>query len=252
MSPDSCVLDILSVRIPAAEAEASRGLWDEIDEQPFPPELRRRLARNGFRAGLVSGQMPLKLARVLELDDKPVPTGESNQIDLEDLESSPTVVPWHVQIRPGKRREIQTSPVYDELPVLRCESGGLCGRSYPKAQGVIALKTFCQPDGRVQLELVPELHYGDFGQQIVGDRHAFRFDTSRPRRVFSEMTVSATLTRGDMLVISSLPDCPGSLGHYFFTQESSGREERKLYVIRLAQTQHDDLFDPDRLLAMEP
>src|SRR3989337_2061088 len=45
MSPDSVVLDIFFVRFPLGDEEANGPLWDEIDEQHFPTELRRELAR---------------------------------------------------------------------------------------------------------------------------------------------------------------------------------------------------------------
>ena len=47
-----------------------------------------------------------------------------------------------------------------------------------------------------------------------------------------------------MLVLTCLPDRPGSLGHRFFTHECAGQAEQKLLVIRLSQTQHDGLFSP--------
>lgn len=251
MSAGSCVLDILFARFPFGDEEANGSLWDEIDEQQFPCELRRQLASYGFRVGLVGGQMPLQLARMLELKDKPAPTGESNQVRLEDMESVAQVVRRHLQVPAAERREILASGVYDELPVLEHQSGSLCGRTYPKAQGLLALEAFPEPDGRVRLELVPEVHYGDMGQHFVGDQGRLRLEVRRARRAFPDLGVSATLAAGDMLILSCLPNRPGSLGHHFFTHQCAGEPEQKLLVIRLSQTQHDDLFSPDRLLAVE-
>jgi hypothetical protein len=245
MSPDSCVLDVFFVRVPLGDEEANGSLWDEIDEQGFPTDLRRRLVRNGFRVGLVGGQMPLELARMLELGDTAASArGLCRQVSLEELETVPTVVPRHLQLRAGRRSEIVTSGLYDEMHLLLPGAGGLCGRSYPKAQGVFALEAYPEPDGRVRLELAPEVHYGSETPRIVGSQGAFRMDTSRPRRAFSDMAVSATLTAGEMLVLTCLPDRPGSLGHRFFTHECGGQAEQKLLVIRLSQTQHDGLFSP--------
>jgi len=250
MSPDSCALDISFVHFPLGDKEANGPLWDEIDEQHFPTDVRRRLAENGFRVGVVGGQIPPKLAEMLELADTPDAVGGVTQVALADLESTQKVVGHHVQLRAGRRRQIVTSGIYDELPVLRCTADGVCGRSYPQAQGVLRLAAFPEPDGRVRLEFVPELHYGQYGPRYVGQQHAFRIETSRPQRVFDEMAFSATLTPGDMLVVSGLPNRPGSLGHHFFTRENAGRKEQKLLVIRLSQTQHDELFSPDGALAL--
>ena len=70
----------------------------------------------------------------------------------------------------------------------------------------------------------------------------FRLEMNRAREAFDELAFTATLAPGHIIVISSLPNRPGSLGHHFLTQVGSGRKEQKLLVIRLSQTQHDDLF----------
>ena len=58
MSPDSVVLEMFFVRFPFGDPGVNDKLWEAIDEQQFTPELRERLARNGFRAGLVAGRCP--------------------------------------------------------------------------------------------------------------------------------------------------------------------------------------------------
>ena len=50
-----------------------------------------------------------------------------------------------------------------------------------------------------------------------------------------------------MLVLSCLPDRPGSLGHYFFTEGEDNRLKQKVLVLRLCQTQHNDLTPPPPL-----
>jgi len=242
MSPESCVLDIFFVRLPYGDRETNGPLWDEIDEQHFPCEMRRRLAQDGFRVGLVGGRIPQKLVELLELDAKPVPNGDCIQVPFEDLESAPRVVRRHLQIRAGRPQQIVTSGVHDELPVLLSTAEGVCGRSYPSAQGVLSVKARPQPDGQVRLNFVPELQYGEYGPRFTGQQHALRIETSRPHRVFDELAFSATFAAGEMLVISSLPNRPGSLGNGFFAREYGGQKEQKLLVIRLSQTQHDDLL----------
>jgi len=251
MSPGTCVLDIFFVRFPLGDEEAGARLWDEIDEQRLPCALRQTLARNGFRAGVVGGRMPLALARLLELGGKPAPSGDCQQVRLEELKTTPTVVRRHLQIREGQRRQIMTSDVDEERDVLLCTADGVCGASYPDAQGVLALTARAEPDGRVRLDLVPELHYGKHKPRYVGRQYAFRMETSRPRDVFDELALSVTLTAEEMLVLSGVPERLSSLGDHFFTHRASGRKERKLLVIRLSQTQHDELFLPDDAPASE-
>jgi hypothetical protein len=48
-----------------------------------------------------------------------------------------------------------------------------------------------------------------------------------------------------MLLVTTQPGKPGSLGHQFFTQREKDVEEQRLLLIRLSQTQRDDLFAPE-------
>ncbi len=251
MSPDSVVLEIFFVRFPLGDSEINGPFWEEIDEQHFAVERRQSLASNGFRVGLIGGHVPPMLAKLLELTDRPVPSDQASRPHTVSLDCEPTVLRRHLQVRAGRRSEIVASGIYDELPVLTCESGNLCGQTYAKGQGILAAKVLPQPDGRVRLELVPELHYGKPQQRWVGNQGMVRLEAGRKRHVFDDLALSATLSPGNMLVLASLPNRPGSIGHYFFTERTSGQLEQKLLIVRLAQTQHDDLFDQGETLPLD-
>jgi hypothetical protein len=250
MSPDSVVLDMFTVRFPFGDPAVNEKLWDEIDEQAIPPDLRQRLSRNGFRVGIVSGQMPAELSKLLELASKPAPNGQIEAVSVENLNADPRVMRRHLPLRAGQPSEILASGVYEQLPVLMCESGQLSGQTYNDAQGVFTVKSFPQPDGRVRLELTPEVQHGQPRQRWVGNQGMLRLDASRPKRIFADMAITADLSPGAMLVISSLANRPGSLGHHFFTQ-NDGRLEQKLLIVRLSQTQHDGLFSPPEPLKLD-
>ena len=80
-----------------------------------------------------------------------------------------------------------------------------------------------------------------------------RLEADRPKRIFDNLTLTTELTPGGMLLLSSLPNRPGSVGHHFFTEKvDEGRVEQKLLIIRLAQTQHDGLFGPPQPLKLDP
>ena len=251
MSPDSVVLDVFFVRFPFGDEGTNGPLWEAVDEQHFPSEVRRELVRNGFRLGLVGTQLPTALSELLEMTDQ-APAGlETSQTRVEELSSAPKVTGWHSQCQAGNPVRIEASDVYDELPVLMSEECGLCGRTYAKAQGMLAITPYQEPDGRVRLEVVPELHYGAPRQRPVVVQGGFRLEVDRRRQAFDELAFEATLSPGHMIVISSLPNRPGSLGHHFLTQVDSGRKEQKLLVIRLSQTQHDGLFVPTKVIALD-
>jgi hypothetical protein len=252
MSPDSVVLDMFFVRVPLGDPEVNDKLWEGVDEQRFAPELRDRLARNGFRAGLLSGQMPAELSKLLELNDKPSTSAEAVSMKAEELEKQPRVVRRHLPLRAGREGSIIASSIYPELPVLMSEPGELCGQTYRQAQGIFSIKSFPQADGRVRLVLVPELQHDQPAQRWITDQGMMRLDVRRPTRTFDELALTTDLAPGAMLILSSLPNRPGSLGHHFFTEKvDEGRTEQKLLLIRLTQTQHDGLFTPPQPLKLE-
>jgi hypothetical protein len=244
MSPDSVTLDVFFVRCPYGDAVANEKLWQEIDEQQIPLETRRCLTVNGFRAGVISGQMPISLSQLLELKGNTTPIGGTQKTDLGEIGTEEGPLWSHQQLQAGKRSEIVTSEYYPELPVLRPGPDGVSGETYETAQGRLAVRAVPEKDGRVLLEVVPELHHGEIQRIVSSSQGALRIDNRRPRLAFDDMAVSTTLAAGDMIVLSCLPDRHGSLGHHFLTTDSSGSLEQKLLVIRLSQTQHDELFEP--------
>jgi hypothetical protein len=251
MSPDAMALEIFFARFPQGDPMANDTLWREIDEQHFATHTRRELAKNGFRVGLVTGQIPVTLAQLLEMKESARPSDGTSQVKVDAQAAEPKVVQRHLQLRPGCRSEIIASGTYDEMTLLLCEPDGVCGRTYRKAQGVFAVQAFPEHDGRVRVELVPELQHGDPKTRFIGDQGMWRLDTGREKRVLDVLALSATLAPGEMLVLSSLPDRPGSLGHQFFADQSSGHPQQKLLLIRVAQTQHNGLFSPGEVLPLD-
>ncbi len=244
MSPDSVTLDVFFVRCPLGDPVANLDLWQQIDEQQIPVETRRRLSANGFRAGVVAGQIPIALSQLLELKENSVPASNNQAKPITEIGSEEGPMWSHKQLRPHKRSEIVTSEIYPQLPVLLSGSDGVTGKTYQQAQGVLAVSAVPEKDGRVSLEVIPELHYGHEQRNFTASQGGWRIEPGRPRLAFDDMVIAATLAPGQMIVLSCLPNLEGSLGHNFLTTDSSGCLEQKLLVIRLSQTQHDELFEP--------
>lgn len=248
MSPQSVVLDIFFLRIPATDATKAEAVWRQADEQRFPREVRDRWGWAGFRVGLVSGQISPELAELMRLSDEasPLVFQETEGNDAESLTEGDAPVRRHIQTRLGNRVEVIASEIYDELPFFRREKGKLVGRSVERAQGMFALTCAAERDGRIRLRLVPEIHYGDPHLQPVGGQGVLRLESRRDRQILEDLACEVAISPGDMLVVGCLPDRQGSLGDYFLTTTQSGKREQKLLVIRLSQTQQDPLFDPQK------
>lgn len=249
MSADSVVLDIYFVRVPLGDPLANDQLWADADEQQLPADLRLRLADHGIRAGILGSQIPPALEKLVA-DPKQqkvaaasaeLPAEEAAPADpnvVTEFEAEPRVMHQHLQLRAGKPGQIQTSRERENLVLLETQAGLVGGRSYRKGQGVLELKSFPQPDGRVWLELVPQLHHDDPKIEYVDQSGAWMPDVRRPRRLFPELKIDAKLAAGEMLVLTCFPDQTGSFGHHCFSESSSHGVTQKLLIIRISQTQH--------------
>ncbi len=223
-----------------SEIRRSNGaLWDQIDEQSFSPETRRELSDSGIRAGLVGSHVPVEMARLLTLTDEPRKPAQENTVDLE---VEPAVTMRMLAVRAGQRSEIVASNVYDRLPLLTREAGQVVGHTYAKAEGRLALRAVPQHDGRVQIELLPELHYGEQQQRWNAADGVIRLEAARPKRVFEQLKLKADIAPGQMLVLTCRPDRSGSLGHHFFTEPKTDGLLQKMLIIRLVQAGSDRSF----------
>lgn len=251
MSADSVVLDLFFVRVPLGDPLANDELWAEADEQQLSAELRLKLANAGFRVGVLGNQIPPALERLVAEQQKrpvqetpaPQPTGEAaagltDQKSIAKFEAEPRVMQRHLQLRSGMPSEIIASKERESLVLLESEGDMVGGRSYRKGIGVLQLKSYPQADGRVRIELSPELQHGEPKMEFVDNSGAWMHDIRRPRRLFPDLKISANLAPGEMLVLTSLPDQSGTLGHHCFTETSTREISQKLLIVRLSQTQH--------------
>lgn len=232
-SPDAVAIEILFVRCSYADAEVNGALWSEIDEQRIPIETRRKLAANGFRVGIVGGQIPLALEKLMSLSQSAPQPDESQQANLEENDAK--VTGRMLQLRAGKRTEIQTSRVFDELPILFPQDGQLVGRTFPKAQGVFEVRAFPESDGRIKLDLLPELQFGEPSNRYRPSQEGvWLIEMSRNREVFEHLRLETLVSPGEFLLITGIPDRAGSLGDHFFSDRTTSPREQKLLLLRVA------------------
>ncbi len=236
--PNQVTLEIFSAPVPLDDPRLA-ALWSEVDEQPLPPELRKRLARNGLRAGIVAARVPDALAALLKITDRPISHEERT---LVPVDTKPGVLLRVLQPEPGKRHDLVVSPVCDEISLLSCAAGQVTGTTYRKAEGRLALYVEPQADGRVRIELVPELHHGQPRTRTSGSDGMFIRTTEREKQVFAELKIPATLAAGEMLLVTSLDESAGTVGHHFFNRREGDQPLRRLWVFRVAQAGTDRAF----------
>jgi hypothetical protein len=239
LADDGVQLEVISFRLPFGAEEINGGMWDAIDEQQFPSEVRQHLTENGIRAGLVDRQLPSALARMAaDAEKRPTKITEA----AAQLEQVSPVSRQIMQLHSGWHGEIISSSVYPELPLLIPDDGQLCGRTYPAAQGMLQTKAESVGDRRVRLHMVPELEYGQVRQQWLSEDGRMLPQQGKPKRIFDNLAFDATLSAGQMLVLTCRPNRGGTLGHYLFTDPLGDQLQQKVFVVRLAQSRYDDLF----------
>ena len=238
MSVNSVAIEIQFVDVDAAVSADE--IWSFADEQVIAPEPRRRINQNGFRCGLLGGELPpvvrqaIKQVEIAAADDI-VGSGVSEANSRRRV----------LQSQARRRSKIVATETRDRMTVLLSEGGEIRGTTYQNAQCVFSVRTFPKGDGRVAVELTPEIEYGEAKQRWVGDEGAFRLDASKERHTFDEMRMEAVMSPGQTLVIAPLEEGQGIGGQFLGERQADGVQQ-KLLLIRLGQTQLDDLFAPER------
>jgi len=247
MSPDSVALDLIFVHVPETSQPLVAEIWNEVDEQVIDPSIRERLHQNGFRAGLTGATIPRSLERLL--GDQLGPSATQDPTIVEEFEPRELSVRLrHLQLRANKRSEIVISGVQPIWPMLVRNGNEVTGQNFQQAQGILALRAKPRGDGRALLELMPELHHGEPRRQYVAGDGSWLLDSGRPREVFDQMQIAATLSCGEMLLVGQQQNMPGSLGQRFFTLGDGtavAMPGERLFLVRLAQTQRDNRFDSE-------
>ena len=251
MQRDSIAVEKYSVRFSHGDPQLNEGIWSEIDEECLLPEVRTRLAANGFRAGVVGVHLPEALDHLLR--EKPVDAAAESKRRMamaDNLEAVLDPQPVDLLHEPKVRRSLwQTCAGHPGLVVtageqsriprvavlLRGDDGRVTGRSYEKVMGALSMKLFPEPDGRVRLELVPQIEYGDPRSRFIAADGMIKPDYRPETVVFQDMRLDIVLSPGQTLVIGTRAEKQGSLGHHFFTEQRSAEaHEQKLLLVRLA------------------
>jgi hypothetical protein len=235
---DAVTLEVFAAPSPPDDPQWS-ALWATVDEQPLPAELRQQLAQNGFRAGIAGPNVPDALAALLKVTDDPISEEKRTSAPLDSEDGIRLIV---MQPRSGQRRDLVTSPTHERVSILQRVGDEVKGKTYLKAEARLILQASTEVDGRTRVELSPELQFGEMKNRFASSEGMYTLRQERERRPFPELKISATLSPGQMLLVTSLPDRPSSVGHCFFTHTGGEQPVQKLYVFRVAQATPDRSF----------
>lgn len=188
-APRTIPLEVTFVRYTADDVQLREEIWQHLDEHVIDGERRRALNANGLRAGVVTGQLPAELAARLSVaEDDPV------GID-------PSHARQRLQLLPGRGSELVTATRLQSLVLLERRDGGVRGATYHDATPLFALDAHAAADGRVRLEVVPEVRHGPVEKSWAGEDGAFRLETGQRRHRMEHLGIDVTIPGSGMLVV---------------------------------------------------
>lgn len=252
---DHVALELFFVSMPPGDSAVSQGLWSSVDEQAIDLSVRRRLAANGFVVGRVGGQLPTAVTDLLQVsDDAPMqpvdqptvivgtkaPVVHRKLIDVYQIDT-----PNRIVVTGERERHAKLVVLYRDEE----EGGAVRGQTLPNARGSFLTKVLPQPDGRVKLDIVPEIEYGEPRRDFApGEGGALTMLVAPPRQTYDGLRLAVSLLPGEMLVFGCRSDRPGSLGQQFLTERQSDALNQVVVLMRVLQGKSDDLFhdDPSR------
>jgi len=233
---DTVNIETFIIRLAPHQNELLQQLWQEVDEQSLPPQLRRELFAQGFRVGILGSLLSPALAQLLNVSADAradAPWGEPHEISAADAAREPTAIRHMRNLLPEIRTLVR---VFDtplpEQSLFWEENGMIHCQTYTEAVGILCISASAHRDGSAQIQIVPELEHGVAELRLRPMGGLFVHDTSRPRHSFESLTVSQRLLPGQWLIIgTTTPDSAGA-GKAFFVRRNSGLEQR-LVAIRL-------------------
>lgn len=253
MLPDSVMLEIAVVKIDQSELESFDELWQQIDASSLSLTERRVLDQNGVRVGVVSSHIPADLHALMEpipVDKEALNSWQQQLFEKGLLKPEPRILLHDgIQNRRGEVHPVPVSGWLDQASwIVEVGEQRTAGAS-ENVRAVVEVRTYPKGDGTVRLACTPALHIGQPRTQIGIKQQGFVYETAQEKKLLRDLKFAACLRSGETLVVAPTSDV-SDLGGLFFgpsgerVGESSDGNFRIL-MIRLLQTQHDDLFDAE-------
>ena len=232
-------LELSFVRSSPQDEMLREELWQFVDEQVLPADVRGRLAANGLRVGIVTGHLPSHLqarftAAAAEAPDTgPLPTDAAVSRRL-------------MRLLPGRRGEIVTAARVAELVLLEQTGGQVRGGTYRDASPLFAVQVRPAADGRVHVEVTPEIRHGPLEKSWVGEDGMFRLESGQRRHRLEDLRFALELPREGMLIVGCGGDGTATAGDCLLRDHDRGGEAAvRLLAIRPLSQTVDPLFAPE-------
>jgi len=238
--PRTIPVEVVFVRHEEHDPDLGAELWNVIDEQALDDDLRRRLAANGLRAGIVTGGLPPHLAERMLPDH--IDQAAAADAAADAVATDAPLAKRLLRLLPGRRSEILVAAGIRELVLLEERAGQVRGGTFHDASGLVELKVRPAADGRVRVELVPEIRHGPLERSWVGEEGMFRMEAGQRRHRRDDLAFGLDLREGDLLVLGCAGEKAATLGDALLRDQGGDRSTKRLVVIRPLGRAVDPLF----------
>ncbi len=270
MSPDSVSLEVGVAQLSHAQKEDLELLWKQLDQQKSSLELRKRLDANGLRVAVVPSQIPPTLHELLKPQE--INPGRLNEFQLQMYDkgllkpAKRLIQHQKIQNRDGESHELRVSSIHPAKSWVVYGKNGPSAGAGESVLGIFEIKTFPNGDGSVRLTITPQIHHGKPRTQIGVVDRSFLFQQKQTITSLDDVMIDLEIVPGETVLIGATPDFAG-LAELFFCSPSARsksefgtqtsfspapedspevsqnrRDHQRIVLIRLVQTQRDDLF----------
>ena len=249
--PNTVTVEVFIIRFTPQQNGLVQQLWQEIDEQSLPTQLRRELHAQGFRAGVFGSLLSPTFELLINTSPETNPDvtlGDYHEFSAADATRESGATRRTRQLTPGMWAVLKPFSDQNALPELflfRRENGMIHGETYREAVGALHVSAEANRDGSAQIQILPVIEHGDYRLQTRIVSGIVVREENRPRHSLDSLAISQRLLPGQWIIMGATTlNSPGA-GKAFFARTHSIPEQR-LVAIRLirATTSADDATLP--------
>jgi len=239
LESDSLQIEIGLLRQPVGEPYFNTEIWREVDELVLSLERRLTLEANGFRVGVISGNVPADLQQLL-------------------TNRKTCIASRRISLRPGHEHFLPLAPGEKDLVLQVVERGDTIAQDFAKAVCGLMLRFELAEDGEMVVKCEPCVRHGVEQRMVkpASDLSDWTMRSGRPEERYPGLAWEFSLSATEYGIVGGLLDRPQSLGYSSMTGDKDGESYQYLLVIRTVRPQVDSasalLQGADRQTGAEP
>lgn len=238
-------MEVAITQVDHDQDELLEKMWHQLDQQSIPLETRQILDANGLRAGVLSPQATIEFVELLadkEIDTSGMKTWQKQFYAQQGNTTQRKILHQRIQNDIG---ELHMVPLSDTAATASWAVTTKRSRFAGQGENVRAfaeISTYPKGDGRVELEILPQLRFGEVRPTIDVAEGTFYIKPQQSIKSIEDLRLSIHVRPGETVVVgptSQLVD----LGDLMFGNGDRIDFWHRLLLVRVVHTQHDDLFE---------